>query len=60
MHYKLQVLMDGKWYWVFCRNGDTGKLVLSSTKENAIPAHAIEYFQAKFPHLEFKQGKELI
>ena len=49
----LQFLKGDSWEFLFCESERDG-LILSSTKENALPGRALEYFRSKFPFEAFR------
>ena len=52
---RLQVLINGNWEFVFCRNSQQAK-VITCNKEKAIhgDADSLAYFQRWFVNMEFR------
>jgi len=49
----LQILIDGKWEYVFCRSG--GKVVTTKDRRKALPALDLEWFQNRFGNDTFRK-----
>jgi len=57
---KLQVLLNGKWQYVFCRNPQKREPIVTQNKNNAITGdiHSLTYFQDCFSELQFRINTE--
>lgn len=53
---KLQVYIEGKWMFVFCRNKGIRVPITTLDRDKAIPAHqhSLGYFTRFFPNLTFR------
>lgn len=51
---KLQVLLNGQWHYVFCRNERKPDPVTTKDRRKALHAQALAYFQAKFSEHVFR------
>lgn len=53
---KLQVLIDGQWEYVFCRNELKRNPITTNEKSKAITGdnHSLTYFQRYFANLSFR------
>ena len=50
----LQAKINGEWRYVFCRNERNAAPILTNDKRKALPAHALDYFRARFASIEFR------
>lgn len=53
---RLQVLLDGEWKYVFCRNELERDPITTEDKKSAIKGieHSLKYFQQHFGNHEFR------
>ena len=51
---ELQVLENGEWKYVFCRNELTGVVTTQDRRKALRGKGALEYFQTKFANSEFR------
>lgn len=49
---KLQVFLNNKWEWVFCRNDR--QIIPTKEKSKSLPSSALPYFQRHFAEHKFK------
>ena len=56
---KLQVLIDNKWEYVFCRNVRIATPITTENKSEAINAHqhSFAYFTRFFPEFKFQYSE---
>ena len=52
---KLQVLKDGKWEYVFCRNRLENKIITTNDRHKAIKAEGKRYFERHFTNDQFRE-----
>ena len=51
---KLEVMIDGEWHFVFCRNPLKALPVTTKDYRKALPDSAKDYFEKHFSELHFK------
>jgi hypothetical protein len=51
--YKLQVLLNNNWEYVFCHNDLTG-IVTTKIRSKAIDHHGLNYFRNKYGNYHFR------
>jgi len=53
---KLQVLINGEWKYVFCRNPQMANPITTENKSKAIAAHkhSMAYFASKYANHKFQ------
>jgi hypothetical protein len=53
----LQVLQDGRWQYVFCRNG--GRIITTADRQKALHGEwDLAWFASKFGNHQFRTDKE--
>lgn len=54
----LQVRRDGRWQYVFCYNGDSGRIIVTQDRRKALNADLdLDYFARKFGNDVFRSDK---
>lgn len=51
---KLEVLLDGRWQYVFCRKMPDDKPMPTATRWKALPDFHLEWFQNHFANHQFR------